>query len=63
VYFLLPNISKVVKSEEIKERWRQYFSLLLNTKNKRKELEEADKIEGPIPHITREKVKKQLEKM
>jgi len=48
---------------EIKERWRQYFSLLLNTKNKRKELEEAGKIEGPIPHVTREEVKKQLEKM
>jgi len=51
------------EGEEIKERWRQYFSLLINTKNKRKELEEADKIEGPISHITREEVKKQLEKM
>jgi len=51
------------EGEEIKERWRQYFSLLLNTKNERKELEEADKIEGPIPQITREEVKKQLEKM
>jgi len=51
------------EGEEIKERWRQYFSLLLNTKNKRKELEEADKIEGPIPHITRDEIKKQLEKI
>jgi len=35
----------------------------LNTKNKRKELEEAGKIEGPIAQITREEIKKQLEKM
>jgi len=53
----------VSECEEIKQRWWQYFSLLLNTKNKRKELEEAGKIEEPIAQITREEVKKQLEKM
>jgi len=49
--------------KRIKQRWRQYFSLLLNTKNKRKESEKADKIEEPLSHITREEVKKQLEKI
>jgi len=43
--FVKDSKGKIVsEGKEIKIRWRQYFSLLLNTKNKRKELEEAGKI-------------------
>ena len=51
------------QDEDIKQRWQEYFDELLNTRNKRDELGEADAVEGPIAEVTQEEVKKQMEKM
>ncbi|CAM4675865.1 unnamed protein product [Leuciscus chuanchicus] len=37
---------------KIKERWREYFNTLLNTKNNRNELPQTDPVQGPIENIT-----------
>ena len=49
--------------DDIKKRWREYFDKLLNTKNRRKDLERNDRIEGPMRPISESEVKIQLEKM
>ena len=51
------------QDEDIKQRWQEYFDELLNTRNRRDELGEADAVEGPIAEVTQEEVKKQMEKM
>ena len=51
------------QDEDIKQRWQEYFDELLNTRNRRDELGEADAVEGPIAEVTEEEVKKQMEKM
>ena len=48
---------------EIKRRWREYFDTLLNTRNRRKDLEETKKVQGLMRPITEEEVVAQLEKM
>ena len=48
---------------DIKRRWQEYFDQLLNTRNRREELEEVQQAEGPIALISEEEVKTQLEKM
>ena len=55
----------IILSEDgdIKRRWQEYFDQLLNTKNRREELEEVQQVEGPIALISEEEVKTQLEKM
>ena len=49
--------------EKIKDRWQEYFEELFNVTNARKEPDKCDETEGPIPRITAEEIKKQLEKL
>ncbi|XP_046855995.1 uncharacterized protein LOC124449095 [Xenia sp. Carnegie-2017] len=53
----------VSEDEKIKERWREYFDRLLNTKNNRKELDHLEPVHGPVPEITEDEVRRQLKKM
>ena len=46
-----------------KERWREYFSNLLNVENAREPLGEVPAVEGPVQEISREEVKKAIESM
>ena len=48
---------------DIKKTWSEYFNRLLNTRNSRKDLEELDKVEGPMDLVTEEEVKTQLDRM
>ena len=48
---------------KIKERWREYFSNLLNVENARKQLGEIPAVEGPVHEISREGVKNAIERM
>jgi len=48
---------------KIKERWREYFSKLLNVENGREQLGEVPAVEGPVHEISREDVKNDIEKM
>ena len=48
---------------KIKERWREYFSNLLNVENAREQLGEVPAVEGPVQEISREEVKKAIESM
>ena len=40
-----------------KDRWREYFSNLLNVENIREQLGEVPAVEGPVYEISREEVK------
>jgi hypothetical protein len=53
----------LTEDDDIKSRWRQYFEQLLNTKNSKKELQNIEKVEGPIQEVTSAEIKEQLEKM
>ena len=62
----------VIKSKEgdmltdeknIKERWQEYFSDLLNVENSREPLEEQPPVEDPVQGITQEEVKEAMKKM
>ena len=46
-----------MKEEKVMERWRSYFSSLLNETDEY-QLEEEDKVEGPIWSVT-EQIKEQ----
>ena len=46
---------------KIKERWREYFSNLLNVENVREQLGEVPAVEVPVQEILREEVKKAIE--
>jgi len=48
---------------EIRRRWFEYFDTLLNTKKRRKDLEETEKVERLMRPKTEEEVVSQLEKM
>ena len=62
--FVKDGEGKIMSSDrDIKRRWREYFDRLLNTRNRRKDLEETEKVEGPMRQITEEEVVKQMEKM
>ena len=43
--------------EKVKERWREYYTTLLNKENQRDELEDTPPLEGPIEELTRKKKK------
>ena len=45
---------------KIKERWREYFSNLLNVENAREQLGEVPTVEGPVQEISSEEVKKAI---
>ena len=49
--------------EKIKDRWQEYFEELFNVTNARKEPDKCDETEGPIPRITEEEIRKQLDKL
>ena len=49
--------------EKIKDRWQEYFDELCNVTNARKEPYMCDEREGPIPRITEEEIRKQLDKL
>ena len=48
---------------KIKERWREYFSNLVNVENARKQLGEVPAVAGPVQQISRKEVKKAIESM
>ena len=48
---------------KIKERWKEYFSNLLNIENAKEQLGEVSAVEGPVQEISREEVKKATESM
>ena len=49
--------------EKIKDRWQEYFEELFNVTNARKETDKCEETEGPIPRITEEEIRKQLDKL
>ena len=55
---------KILSSnEDIKNRWKRYFSTLLNTGNHRKQLAVKQPTQEPIENITEAEFKTQLDKM
>ena len=50
------------KEEEVMERWRNYFSSLLNKTNEY-QLEQEDKVEGPISGVTEQMVEQELKSL
>ena len=51
------QLGKMLTDEgNVKERWREYFSNLLNVENVREELGEVPAVEGPVQEISREEV-------
>ena len=57
------NGSILIKDEEIKRRWKEYFEELLNVENERGMLQEVPPILGPVENIYREEVKDAIQKM
>ena len=49
--------------EKIKERWREYYTTLLNKENQRDELEDTPPVEGPIEELTRKEIKDAIKAM
>ncbi|XP_027222342.2 uncharacterized protein [Penaeus vannamei] len=47
----------LMKDEEIKQRWKDYFTELLNNETRYQRLEEVEPVEGPIPNIEMAEVK------
>ena len=46
------NGNILIKEDDIKRRWQEYFTNLLNTQNEYGELCEALPVEGPIPNVS-----------
>ena len=53
----------LVRDEQVRHRWGEYFGELLNEKNPRKVLVEAEKNQGPIQQIEEEEVVEVLKSM
>ncbi|VDO78015.1 unnamed protein product [Heligmosomoides polygyrus] len=51
------------KPVEVRERWEEYFKELLNEESPRREAEEAQPTDGPIPPWTQEEVHKTMGKI
>ncbi|VDO25553.1 unnamed protein product, partial [Heligmosomoides polygyrus] len=51
------------KPVDVRERWEEYFKELLNEEFPRREAEEEQPTEGPIPPWTQEEVRKTIGKM
>ena len=49
--------------EKIKQRWREYYTALLNKENQRDELEDTPQVEGPIEELTRKEIKDAIKAM
>lgn len=54
------NGNILMKEDDVKRRWKEYFSNLLNTENEYEELENALPVEGPIPNICKGEVEKAI---
>ena len=52
----------LIMEEDIKRRWQEYFSNLLNMENEYEELSETLPVEGPIPNISRSEVENAIKK-
>ena len=53
----------LTNGEKIKDRWKEYFEMLLNTENEREQLEQGEQCEGPEMMITKQEIKEALKKM
>ena len=51
------------RDEDIKRRWKEYFEELLNMENAREELQEVQRVEGPVMEIQETEVMRALRKM
>ncbi|VDO93388.1 unnamed protein product [Heligmosomoides polygyrus] len=51
------------KPVEVRKRWEEYFNELLNEEFPRREAEEEQPTEGPIPPWTQEEIRKAIGKM
>ena len=54
------NGNILIDENDIKQRWQEYFSILLNTGNEYDELSEALPVEGPIQNVNRAEVEKAI---
>ena len=48
------------EDKDIKERWKEYFNKLLNTKNRTPEIGAMEKVQGPVEDISVEEVGNQI---
>ena len=62
IYIKDENENILVKCQDIRERWRRYFERLLNEGNPY-EIDEEDKVEGPVEEVSEVEVKEALKKM
>ena len=49
--------------KKIKERWKEYYTTLLNKENQRDELEDTSPVEGPIEELTRKEIRDAIKAM
>ncbi|GFR59887.1 RNA-directed DNA polymerase from mobile element jockey-like [Elysia marginata] len=47
---------ELTDGEKIKERWREYYTTLLNKEHQKDELEDIPPVEGPIEELTRKEI-------
>ena len=52
----------IIDEENVKRRWKDYFSQLLNTENEYNELEDAPPVEGPIENVSMDEVENAIRK-
>ncbi|XP_047470216.1 uncharacterized protein LOC125025923 [Penaeus chinensis] len=58
-----PTGSSRRDENKIKERWREYFSNLLNVENEWDPLQDCPPVEGPLPDINEKEVEEAMKKM
>ncbi|XP_066940979.1 uncharacterized protein [Macrobrachium rosenbergii] len=56
------NGNILIEEEEVKRRWKEYFSQLLNTENECEELENVPPVEGPIANTRESEVESAIKK-
>ena len=62
MYIKDENENILVEEQDIRERWRKYFEELLNEGNPY-EVDEEEKVEGPVEEISETEIKRALKKM
>ena len=62
IYIKDENENILVEGQDIRERWRKYFEELLNEENPY-QVDEEEKVEGPVEDISEEEIKRALKKM
>lgn len=64
IVFIKDEQGKIMSEDkDIKERWKEYFNRLLNTKNRTPEIGDTGVVQGPVEDISEEEVTKQIERM